>query len=385
MTRFEEREPVDVTSNSHFQAQDELPPVDLLTPLALRGVELRNRIAVSPMCQYCATDGFADEWHLVHLGSRAMGGAGLVMAEATAVTPEGRISPSDLGLWKDEHIEPLARIVRFIEDQNSVPAIQLAHAGRKASTAAPWLGGQPVPHDQGGWQDIGPSPVPFYDRPAPRELTLEGIEAVQVAFERAIDRAVQAGFRVIEIHSAHGYLLHSFLSPLSNHRQDQYGGSLENRMRMLLEVVARARRVMPEELALLVRISATDWVEGGWDITQSVELAKHLREAGVDLVDCSSGGLVPVAKIPVGKRYQVPFASQIKHEAKICTGAVGMITEPDDANEIVKQHDADLIFVGRQMLREPYWAHRAYCELDSEPEWPTQYGYAVRKRVHAKG
>jgi 2,4-dienoyl-CoA reductase-like NADH-dependent reductase (Old Yellow Enzyme family) len=360
----------------------EVPEVDLLSPLTIRGVTCRNRIVMSPMCQYCATEGMADDWHLVHLGSRAVGGAALIFVEATAVTRDGRISPGDMGIWDDRHVEPLARIARFIQSQGAVPGIQLAHAGRKASCDVPWNGGARLrTPEQGGWTVVAPSPIPFNDDdPPPVALDQAGIDGVVAAFEAAARRALAAGFRVLEIHAAHGYLLHEFLSPLSNHRTDQYGGSLENRMRPLLRVAESLRRHMPRELPLFVRISATDWVEGGWDVEQSVVLAGHLRELGVDLIDVSSGALVPRARIPVGKGYQVPFARRIRDEAGIRTGAVGLITEPHHADEIITGGDADLVFLAREMLREPYWALKAQHELGAEPAWPTQYGYAVKRR-----
>jgi 2,4-dienoyl-CoA reductase-like NADH-dependent reductase (Old Yellow Enzyme family) len=360
----------------------EVPEVDLLSPLTVRGVTLRNRIVMSPMCQYSADDGFASDWHLVHLGSRAAGGVGLVVVEATAVTAEGRITPKDLGIWDDRHVEPLARIVRFVESQGAVAGIQLAHAGRKASCLPPWLGGAVITHPgAGGWRPVAPSPVPFQDDgPPPRELDAAGIEGIVEAFVTATRRALAAGFKVIELHAAHGYLLHEFLSPLSNHRSDDYGGSLENRMRLTLRVAERVRALVPAALPVFVRISATDWAEGGWDADQSVELAKRLRAAGVDLIDVSSGALTPKARIPVGKGYQVPFARRIRTEAGIMTGAVGLITEARYADEIVTGGDADLVFVGRELLREPYWALKAQHELGQEPTWPTPYGYAVKRR-----
>lgn len=361
----------------------EVPEIDLLSPLKIRGVTLRNRIAMSPMCQYSAQEGLADDWHLVHLGSRAVGGVALVMVEATAVTRHGRISPADLGIWDDQHIEPLARINRFLQRQGAIAGIQLAHSGRKGSSAPPWLGGDSLKSaEEGGWTVVGPSPIPFEPGdPVPQALDEAGIERVIAAFEAAARRALAAGFQVIEIHSAHGYLLHEFLSPLSNHRQDQYGGSLENRMRFLLQVTERLRRLMPEELPLFVRISATDWVEGGWDIEQSVTLAKRLKALGVDLIDVSSGGTVPTARIPIAKGYQVPFARRIRDEAGIRTGAVGLITDPKQANEIIIRGDANLVFLGRELLREPYWTLKAQHELDGEPAWPTPYGYAVKRRA----
>jgi 2,4-dienoyl-CoA reductase-like NADH-dependent reductase (Old Yellow Enzyme family) len=359
----------------------EIPEIDLLTSLTLRGVELRNRIVMSPMCQYSSTDGFANDWHLVHLGSRAAGGVGLVMVEASAVTPEGRITPRDLGIWKDEHIEQLGRIASFVRSQGAVPGIQLAHAGRKASTEPPWTGGAPIPTDEGGWSVVAPSPIPFSDASCvPTPLEIEGIDRVVDAFEAGARRALSAGFEIIEIHSAHGYLLHEFLSPLSNQRDDAYGGSLENRMRLVLRVAERVRGVMPETLPLFVRISATDWVEGGWDIDESVVLARALRDAGVDLIDVSSGGTAPRARIPIAKGYQVPFARRIRDEANIPTGAVGLITDTQYANELITGGEADLVLLGRELLREPYWAQDAYHDLEEEPHWPLQYGYAVKRR-----
>jgi 2,4-dienoyl-CoA reductase-like NADH-dependent reductase (Old Yellow Enzyme family) len=361
----------------------EVPEIDLLSPLTMRGVTLRNRIVMSPMCQYSAREGMANDWHLVHVGSRAVGGAALVIVEATAVTPEGRISPADLGIWSDEHIEPLARIVRFVHGQGAVAGIQLAHAGRKASCEVPWKARVSLKTpEQGGWQVVAPSAIPFEaGDPMPVPLDEKGIEDIIKDFESATRRALKAGFRVIEIHSAHGYLLHQFLSPLSNHRKDKYGGSLENRLRLLQRLTERLRRLIPEELPLFVRISATDWIEGGWNIEESVELARRLKQVGVDLIDVSSGGSVPTAKIPVGKGYQVPFARRIREEAGIRTGAVGMINDPEYANEIITGGSANLVFVGREFLREPYWGLKAQCALDGEPTWPTQYGYAVRRRA----
>jgi 2,4-dienoyl-CoA reductase-like NADH-dependent reductase (Old Yellow Enzyme family) len=361
----------------------EVPQVDLLSPLTIRGVTFRNRIVMSPMCQYSADDGLANDWHLVHLGSRAVGGVALVMVEATAVTPDGRITPRDMGLWGEQHIEPLARIARFVSSQGAIAGIQLAHAGRKASCEPPWLGGARLTTaEQGGWPVLAPSPIPFHEGdPAPVELDEAGIDAIVAAFEASARMALKAGFRVIEIHAAHGYLLHEFLSPLSNRRTDRYGGSLENRIRLPLRVAEVLRRMVPEEFPLFVRISATDWAEGGWDLDQSVVLARHLKERGVDLIDVSSGALIPKAHIPVGKGYQVSLARRIRHEASIRTGAVGLITESGDANEIILGGDADLVFVARELLREPYWALKAQRELDGEPSWPTPYGYAVRRRA----
>ncbi len=360
-----------------------VPEIDLLSPLTIRGARFRNRIAMSPMCQYCARDGFADDWHLVHLGSRAAGGVALVMVEATAVTADGRITPGDLGIWKDEHIEPLERIARFVHSQGAVAGIQLAHAGRKASCDLPWKGGAGLKTpEQGGWPIVGPSAVPFAEEsPVPVPLDEAGIDQIVTAFENGARRVLTAGFKVIEIHAAHGYLLHEFLSPMSNRRNDLYGGSLENRMRLLLRVVERLRALMPEEMPLFVRISATDWVEGGWDIEQSIELARRLKASGVDLIDVSSGGMVPYARIPVAKGYQVPFARRIREGADIRTGAVGLIAEPHHADEIITGGDANLVFIAREMLREPYWALKAQQALGEDPSWPIQYGYAVKRRV----
>ena len=354
--------------------------MNLLTPFTLRGVTLRNRIVVSPMCQYSSTDGFADDWHLVHLGSRAAGGAGLVFVEASAVTPHGRITPGDMGVWDDRHIEPLARIARFVERMGAVPAIQLAHAGRKASCLPPTQGGaRIVDPAQGGWPVVAPSPIPFVDSdPPPIELDQSGIAEIVQGFVAAARRAITAGFRIIEIHSAHGYLLHEFLSPLSNRRTDRYGGALENRIRLTCEVASALRKTMPDEMPLFTRISCTDWVEGGWDLEQSIQLSKCLKQIGVDLMDCSSGALVRGAKIPVAPGFQVPFAAAIREKAEIATGAVGMITDSNQANEIITSGAADLTLLAREMLREPYWALKAEASLGVEPEWPLQYGYAVK-------
>jgi 2,4-dienoyl-CoA reductase-like NADH-dependent reductase (Old Yellow Enzyme family) len=369
---------VGCTAGAHHDSND--PDIDLLCPLSIRGVTQKNRIVVSPMCQYSAREGLADDWHLVHLGSRAVGGAGLVFTEATAVVPEGRITPGDLGLWNDGQIEPLARIVRFINRMGSVSAIQLAHAGRKGSCRVPWEGGLRLGESEGGWQVVAPSPTPFIaEDPPPRALDEAGIRGVIDAFSAATRRALQAGFQIVEIHSAHGYLLHEFLSPLSNHRTDRYGGSLENRMRLLLEVAEELRRVIPGDMPLFVRISATDWVEGGWDLDQSIALAEALRPIGVDLIDVSSGALVPVAKMPVSRNFQVPLAAAIRREAGIATGAVGLITDPEQADELITSGACDLVFVAREILREPYWPLKAQQALGQEPDWPLPYGYAVRR------
>jgi 2,4-dienoyl-CoA reductase-like NADH-dependent reductase (Old Yellow Enzyme family) len=361
----------------------EVPEVDLLSPLTLRSLTLRNRIAMAPMCQYSAEEGMAGDWHLVHLGSRAVGGTGLVIVEATAVTRDGRITPGDLGIWSDDHIEPLARIARFVNSQGACAGIQLAHAGRKASTAAPWTGGATLKTaEEGGWPVLAPSPMPFHpDDPTPIALDEAGIDGIIDAFEAAARRARAAGFQVLEIHAAHGYLLHQFLSPHSNQRDDQYGGSLENRMRLVLRVTERVRAAIPAELPLLVRISATDWVAGGWDIEQSVVLARRLKDLGVDLIDVSTGGNLPTARIPVAKRYQVPCSRRIRDDAGILTGTVGLITDPKEADDIVTGGDADLVLLGRELLREPYWALKAQHAFEEEPDWPVQYGYAVKRRA----
>ncbi|HKS27438.1 MAG TPA: NADH:flavin oxidoreductase/NADH oxidase [Pyrinomonadaceae bacterium] len=346
---------------------------DLFSAFSLRGVEFHNRVFVSPMCQYSSRDGMPDEWHMVHLGSRAVGGAALVMVEATAVSPEGRISPGDTGIWSDEQARAFAPIAAFIKSQGAVPAIQLAHAGRKASTNLPWRGGKPLSEDEGGWQTLAPSAVAFGNYPSPREMTAEEIERVTREFAESARRSLAAGFEVAELHMAHGYLLHEFLSPLSNQREDEFGGSLEGRMHFPLRVAEAVRRVWPDRLPLFARISATDWVEGGWDVEHSVELARRLLEAGVDLIDCSSGGLVPGAKIAVGPGYQVPFAARIREEASVATGAVGMITEAHQAEEIVSQGKADAIFLARAMLRDPYWPLHAARTLGAHIPWPVQY------------
>jgi 2,4-dienoyl-CoA reductase-like NADH-dependent reductase (Old Yellow Enzyme family) len=347
----------------------------LFAPLAIGAVTLTNRIAVSPMCEYSSDDGFANDWHLVHLGSRAVGGAGLVFTEASAVAAEGRISPQDLGIWKDEHIAPLRRITDFLHAQGAHAGIQLAHAGRKASTQVPWLGEGAVAPEAGGWpQVVAPSAIQFSPNyPQPQELDRAGIARVRTHFREAAARADRAGFDVIEIHSAHGYLLHEFLSPLSNQRSDEYGGSFENRARLLLEVAAEVRQVWRRERPLFVRISATDWVENGWDIEQSIRLAALLKDAGVDLIDVSSGGNVAGAQIPAGPGYQTPFAEAIRRETGILTGAVGMITDPAQAAHIVRTGQADLVLIAREFLRDPYWPLRAAAALGETAAWPVQY------------
>lgn len=356
--------------------------VGLLTPIDIRGVKLRSRIVLSPMCQYSSFEGLADDWHLVHLGSRAVGGAALVFTEATSVAREGRITPGDLGLWHDAHMEPLRRIVQVIEQRGAVPGIQLAHAGRKASKQPPWRGSLPLASNAGAWPIVGASPLPFDDKArTPIELSSADIDGVVAAFEAAAQRAVAIGFKVVEVHAAHGYLLHQFLSPISNHRRDDYGGSLDNRMRLLLRVVEHIRAVTPDRQPLFVRISATDWIEGepAWDLDQSVALARQLKAAGVDLIDVSSSGSSPRQKVVLGPGYQVPFARRIRADAHIMTGAVGLITEPRQANDVIARGDADLVFVGRAFLRNPYWGLIAQEELAGDAPWPEQYGYAVRR------
>jgi 2,4-dienoyl-CoA reductase-like NADH-dependent reductase (Old Yellow Enzyme family) len=348
----------------------------LFEPLEIRGVRLRNRIAVSPMCEYSCTDGVANDWHFVHLGSRAVGGAGLVFTEGTAVLPEARISPQDLGIWSDRHAEALARIVRFIHEQGARAGIQLAHAGRKGSTYRTWspVQGQ-VPEREGGWSDVlAPSPVKFAENyPEPREITREQIRSVAQAFGAAARRARDAQFDLIEIHGAHGYLIHEFLSPLSNFRRDEYGGSFENRTRMPREVVESIRKEWPERLPLFMRISCTDWKEGGWDIEQSIAWARLARLHGVDLIDCSSGGNVPGVKIPAGPGFQTVFAERIRREAGILTGAVGMITEPVQADHVIRSGQADIVLLAREMLRNPYWPLHAARVLGQPASWPAQY------------
>ena len=349
----------------------------LFSPIKFKSVELKNRITVSPMCMYSSEEGFSNNWHLVHLGSRAVGGAGLIFTEATAVSPEGRITPNDLGIWKDEHISGLKNIVEFAASQGSVMGIQLAHAGRKASTTKPWEGGTCISQANGGWQTLAPSAIPFNQNDTvPQELDKAGLEKIKSDFRAAAKRAAEAGFKVVEVHAAHGYLLHEFLSPLSNQRTDEYGGSFENRIRLLLEVIDALQEVWPETLPVFVRISATDWVKDGWNEKESVRLSKILKEKGVDLIDCSSGGLVPHAKIPVSKEYQVQFAEQIRAEAKITTGAVGLITDPTEAEEILQKEQADLILLAREFLRSPYFPLEAAKELEVDISWTEQYARA---------
>lgn len=354
-------------------------PAPLFAPLTIREITVRNRIVVSPMCQYSCIEGVATDWHLVHLGSRAVGGAGIVFAEATAVVPEGRISPGDLGIWSDMQVAPLARCAHFIARQGAIPGIQLAHAGRKASTAAPWHGGHPASEREGGWRPIvGPSTVAFKEGyQVPDALDAAGIRRVIDAFRNAAFRALEAGFQIIELHAAHGYLLHQFLSPLSNRRDDEYGGSLDHRARLTRDVVSAVRDVWPERLPFFVRISATDWMPSGWDVEQSVELARMLAPLGVDVIDCSSGGNVAGVSIPLAPGYQVEFAARIRREAGIATAAVGLITVPQQANTIVREEQADLVVLARQVLRDPYWPLHAARELGVSVAWPVQYQRAA--------
>ena len=353
----------------------------LFTPIKIRSVELKNRIVVSPMCEYSSVDGFANDWHLVHLGSRAVGGAGLIISEATAVSPEARITPDDLGLWKDEHMDKLKQVVEFITQQGSVAGIQLAHAGRKASHASPWKGGKALAgDDKNAWTAVAPSAIAFRDgEPTPLALDKESIDKVIKDFTAAAQRALQIGYKVVEIHAAHGYLLHQFLSPLSNTRIDEYGGSFENRVRLTVQITEAIRKIWPEDLPVFVRISASDWMEGGWTIDDSVALAKVLKTKGVDLIDCSSGGNVPNAKITVGPGYQVPFAGAVKKQADILTGAVGMITTPEQAEDILSKNQADLIIMARELLRDPYFPLHAAKALGEDVPWPVQYERAKSK------
>jgi 2,4-dienoyl-CoA reductase-like NADH-dependent reductase (Old Yellow Enzyme family) len=345
----------------------------LFTPLELRSARLRNRIVVSPMCMYSSEDGMPNEWHFVHLGSRAVGGAGMVCAEASGVSPEGRITPWDAGIWSPAHAEAWKPVVRFIQAQGAVAAMQIAHAGRKASLDKPWRGGKPVAPADGGWQAVGPSALAFGHYPAPRAMSLEDIRKVVDDFARAARHSLQAGFDVVEIHGAHGYLLHSFCSPLSNQRTDAYGGSLENRMRLPLEVARAVREAWPAERALLYRISATDWAPGGWDIEQSITLCRELAAAGVDMIDCSSGGNVHDAKVALGPGYQVPFAAAIREHARVPTMAVGLIAEAVQAEQIVSLGQADAVCLARAVLRDPYWPRHAAKALGVEMPWPDQY------------
>lgn len=356
-------------------------PSKLFSPLVLRGVTFKNRVFVSPMDQYSGQGGVPNAWHFVHLGSRAVGGAGCVIQEATAVSPEGRISPGDLGLWNDVQRDAMKPITQFIKDNGAIAGIQIGHGGRKSCTAAPWLGGATVSEEEGGWRPIlAPSPIPFSPTSlVPQEMTTQDIAKVIEDFRAATRRAVEAGFQVIEIHAAHGYLLHEFLSPLSNRRTDAYGGTLENRVRLVLEIAGAARREMPDDLPLFVRLSATDWVEGGWDVPQTVELGRKLREAGVDLIDTSSGGLIHDAKVPSGPGYQVPFSAHLRKEIGMLTSAVGVITSPMQAEQIVATGQADVVMIAREFLRDPYWPLHAARALGADTAWPVQY---ERAKLH---
>lgn len=350
----------------------------LFEPLTLRSINLKNRIGMSPMCMYSAAGGAPRPWHMAHLGSRAVGGVGLVLTEATAVDPIGRISPLDTGIWDAKLTSAWRPVASFIGSQGAVPGLQLAHAGRKAGTAAPQAGGAPLDAQSGGWEPVAPSPVPFAEGyPVPRELRKDEIEDMPAQWASAAVRAVEAGFGVVELHMAHGYLLHEFLSPLSNRRMDEYGGSLENRMRFPLAVARAVRAEIPGSLPLLVRISVTDWVRDGWTPEQSVIFARSLAEEGVDLIDCSSGGIVPGIAIPAEAGYQVAFAEQIRREAGILTAAVGLITEPGQADAIIRQNQADLVLLGRALLWDPYWALRAATALGHDVPWPNQYARAA--------
>lgn len=354
-------------------------PSLLFTSLTIREIQFRNRIFVSPMCQYSACEGVPYEWHLVHLGSRAVGGAGLVMAEATSVSAAGRISPADTGLWSQAQVEGFRPITRFIKSQGAVPGVQLAHAGRKASTAEPWKGGKPLSLKEKGWPVVAPSAIPFSpDSPIPRAMQAEDIKQLMGDFETAANHALAAGFEVLELHMAHGYLLHEFLSPVSNQRQDEFGGSLENRMRLPLQITKRVRSVWPKHLPLFVRISATDWVDGGWDLSQSLVFCKELKNLGVDLIDVSTGGTSPDAKIPVAPGFQIPFSKSIRNEIGILTGAVGLITQAEQADEVLKSGSADVVLLGRELLRDPYFPLHAAKELEVEISWPNQYERAKR-------
>ncbi|HEY9854158.1 MAG TPA: NADH:flavin oxidoreductase/NADH oxidase [Stenomitos sp.] len=351
----------------------------LFSPLTLRGLTFKNRIFVSPMCQYSSEDGMPTDWHMVHLGSRAVGGAALVLMEATAVNPEGRITPFDAGIWSDRHAEAYRPITRFIKSQGAVPGIQIAHAGRKASTDAPWRGGNALGPDKGGWQPVAPSALPFEPGdPVPHAMTRQEIDQVVEDFRAAARRSLEAGFEVAEIHMAHGYLLHEFLSPLTNHREDEFGGSLENRMRLPLLVAEAVREVWPDDRPVFVRISASDWAEGGWDLPQSITLSSYLKGLGIDLIDSSSGGAVPEARIKVGPGYQVPFAEAIRHEARIPTGAVGMILTPEQAEHILVTGQADAVLLARAMLSDPYWPLHAAKSLREDVAWPPQYERAKK-------
>jgi 2,4-dienoyl-CoA reductase-like NADH-dependent reductase (Old Yellow Enzyme family) len=346
----------------------------LFEPLSIKSITLKNRIVVSPMCQYSSQDGFANDWHLVHLGSRAIGGAALIIFEASAVAAEGRITPFDLGIYKDEHIEGLKRITNFIHQHHSVAGIQLAHAGRKASTHQPWKGGKQLTGEEGAWQTVAPSAIPFYENNIPpKQLSIDEIKQVIADFKTAATRALQAGFKVVEIHAAHGYLINEFLSPLTNKRTDEYGGNFENRTKLLLEIIKEVRAIWPNDLPLFVRISATEYVENGWNENDSVQLSIQLKNLGVDVIDCSTGGNIPHIKIPLTPKYQAPFAEKIKHEADTLTGAVGLITTAQQAEDILQNNQADLIFMAREFLRDPYFPLHAAKQLGDDIAWPVQY------------
>ena len=356
--------------------------INLFSQLKIKDIKFKNRIVVSPMCQYSSEDGFANDWHLVHLGSRAVGGAGLIISEACAVSPEGRITPFDLGIWKDDHIEFLKRITQFIGKQGSIPGIQLAHAGRKASKTRPWEGDKYISRNNGGWKTVAPSPIPFDpEDDAPQEMTYSDIQKVVEDYSKAASRALEAGFKVVEIHSAHGYLINEFLSPMTNKRNDAYGGSFENRVKILLEIIKAVKKEWPETYPLFVRLSAVDWHEEGWQLTDSIRLAVELRSLGVDLIDCSSGGNIKNARIPLGPGYQVNFASAIKRETGILTGAVGLIHSADQANEIIMTGKADLVLLAREFLRDPYFPLTAANQLHIDVKWPLQYERAKIKRM----
>lgn len=345
----------------------------LFSPLTLRSITFRNRVFVSPMCEYSSEDGMPNDWHLVHLGSRAVGGAGLVMVEASGVNREGRITPWDAGIWSSDHAHAWKRVADFVRAQGAVPALQLAHAGRKASCDKPWNGGKPLPAAKGGWQTLGPSAVPFGDYPAPRAMTREEIAKTVADFRQAAAHALAAGFDVVEVHGAHGYLLHNFCSPLSNQRTDEYGGSLDHRLRLPLEVARAVRDAWPADKPVFYRVSASEWADGGWDLAQSIELARRLKALGIDLVDCSSGGNIHHAQIPLGPGYQVPFAEAIRREARVATGAVGLISDAVQAEQIVASGQADAVFLARAFLRDPYWPRHAAKTLGVPMEWPDQY------------
>ncbi|MBN1959193.1 MAG: NADH:flavin oxidoreductase/NADH oxidase [Desulfuromonadales bacterium] len=346
----------------------------LFSPLKLRDLTIPNRIFLSPMCQYSSPDGTPNNWHLIHLGTRAVGGAGLILSEATAVSPRGRISPDDLGLWADEQVKPFSELVRFIKDRGCIAGVQLAHAGRKASVDAPWRGGKPLERSERGWEPCAPSSIPFATtHPVPQELTRADLERIEEDFSQAAIRALKAGFQIAEVHAAHGYLLHQFLSPLSNQRSDEYGGTLDNRMRFPLRIAQAVRKIWPEKLPVFVRISATDWVEGGWDLDQAIIFSEKLSSQGIDLIDCSSGGLVADAIIPAGPGFQVPFAESIRQATGIKTAAVGLITEPEQAEQIISAGRADAVLLGRELLRNPYWPMQAARQLGADIRWPSQY------------